>query len=112
MKSIKKNLIITNISIIVFMKLLPEYKNLILKYAEECDQSKKNEKNQKQPGRPREFSNVTVLYYICMMLEHVVKWRSLYFVTKDKKKIFIQQYISVSLIGLPMEFSKKHIRKY
>ena len=88
MKSIKKNLIITNISIIVFMKLLPEYKNLILKYAKECDQSKKNEKNQKQPGRPREFSNVTVLYYICMMLEHVVKWRSLYFVTKDKKKNF------------------------
>lgn len=98
-------------------KLLFEYKEIILKYAKEFDEDqKKNHKNSKHPGRPRQYSNVTILYYVCLMLEHVTKWRSLRVVAKKKKKGFyttiLKYFIDWSAYGVFEKAYREILRKY
>ena len=98
-------------------KLLSEYKEIILKYANEYDEDqKKAHINSNHPGRPREYSNITILYYVQLMLEHVTKWRSLRIIAKKKKKGFyttiLKYFIEWSAYGVFEKAYREILRKY
>ena len=78
MKIIKciKKFLLYKFKYIIMPKLLAEYKEIILKYADMYDP---------HIGPKPRYSNKLILKYVCMMLEDVVKWRSLQkLVLKDK----------------------------